>query len=59
MYYGTEVGLISRSECKVCPEGYLDVQAQCDNKQLFLETHTADAQQHMLEYDDMRNESDL
>ena len=38
-YFGTEVGLKSRSECKICPLGYLDVQAQCDNKQSFLEMY--------------------
>jgi hypothetical protein len=38
-YYGTEVGLASRSDCKVCPGGYLDVQAQCDNKQSFLDMY--------------------
>mmetsp|Transcript_12472 Transcript_12472/g.30494 ORF Transcript_12472/g.30494 Transcript_12472/m.30494 type:complete len:93 (+) Transcript_12472:121-399(+) len=35
-YYGDDEGLASKSECKVCPKGYLDVHGQCDNKRALL-----------------------
>ena len=38
-YYGGSEGLLSKSGCRVCPQGYLDVQAQCKNKKLFLDLY--------------------
>ena len=35
-YYGTSEGLVSKSGCRVCPEGYLDVQAQCKKRNYFM-----------------------
>lgn len=35
-YYGMSEGLVSKSACRICPDGYLDVQAQCKNKKSFL-----------------------
>lgn len=38
-YYGMSIGLTSKSGCSVCPDGYLDVQAQCKNMDQFLEMY--------------------
>ena len=38
-YYGTSVGLTSTSGCTVCPDGFLDVQAQCKNMEQFLDMY--------------------
>ena len=34
-WYGMSKGLASKSGCSVCPDGYLDIDAQCDNEQQF------------------------
>ena len=38
-YFGSEDGLKSRNECRVCPKDYLDPHGQCQNQQGFLERY--------------------
>lgn len=47
-YYGMSIGLTSKSDCSVCPDGYLDVQAQCENMEQFLDMYARTPKMELL-----------
>jgi hypothetical protein len=47
-YYGMSIGLTSKSDCSVCPDGYLDVQAQCENMEQFLDMYARTTKMELL-----------